>query len=127
MPVTFHSLEDASTAPEGVKKLVANLQRPLCGKQKLESLPSMTPLALAQLQRVQDQASNTCSTSGSFDAISSVANLMLTTSAAIEQLSCEGNGLEARSIIPHWYTLLRTIARASHPDVDTTYVTFALS
>ena len=125
MPVTFHSLEDASTAPEGVKKLVANLQRPLCGKQKLEALPSMTPLALAQLQRVQEQAGDTCSTVGSFDMISSVANLVLTTTAAIEQLSGEVDGLEARSMVPHWYTLFRTIARASHPDVQITCVALA--
>ncbi|KAF7790824.1 hypothetical protein EIP86_001781 [Pleurotus ostreatoroseus] len=120
MPVTFHTLEDVSTAPEGVKKLVANLQRPLCGKQKLESLPSMTPLALAQLQRVQDQASDIGPAADTFDTISSVANLVLTTSATIEQLSRGGNGLEARSMVPHWYTLLRTIARASHPDVQIT-------
>lgn len=87
----------------------------------------MTPLALAQLQHVEDQASDTCSTSGSMNTISSVANLVLTTFAAIEQLSYQGNGLEARSMIPHWYTLLRTIARASHPDVQITYVALALS
>ncbi|KAF7789775.1 hypothetical protein EIP86_000721 [Pleurotus ostreatoroseus] len=116
MPVTFHSLEEASTVPESVKKLEASLQTPLRGKQKLEALPSMTPLALAQLQRVQDQAGDTCSTADSFDTISSVANLVLITTAAIEQLVGEVDGLEARSMIPHWYTLLRTIARASRPD-----------
>ena len=82
----------------------------------------MTPLALAQLQRVQDQASDACSTADSFDTVSSVANLVLTTTAAIEQLSGEVDGLEARSMVPHWYTLLRTIARASHPDAQISYV-----
>ncbi len=87
MPVTFHSYDDASDTPESVQGLVELMKRPLRNTQRLASLPSMSPLALAQLQRIPDRGSDAdASTSeGSLNKISSVANLVLLTSKAIEE------------------------------------------
>lgn len=113
MPVTFHSYEDVSDIPESVLELVELMKRPLRGTQRLASLPSMTPLALAQLYRIPDRGSDadTGAPDDTLDKISSVANLVLSTSRAIEE-SVRG----ARPTISHWYTLLRTIAQSRHPE-----------
>lgn len=116
MPVKFHSYEDVSNIPKSVQELVELVKRPLRGTQRLASLPSMTPLALAQLARIPDRGSDadTSTSDDSLNKISSVANLVLLTSKAIEE--SVHNSVEARPTISHWYTLLRTIAQSCHPD-----------
>lgn len=118
MPVKFHSYEEASCVPGRVRELVELMKKPLLGTQRLASLPSMTPLALAQLQRIP---ADTSASDDLPDKISNVANLVLSTSKAIEESVCE-----ARPTISHWYTLLRTIARNCHPDARVMYASFHL-
>ncbi|KAF7790837.1 hypothetical protein EIP86_001794 [Pleurotus ostreatoroseus] len=120
MPVIFQSYEDVSDVPENVQQIVKLMRRPLGGAQKLASLPSMSPLALTQLQRILQAGAdaNMDSSNDMLDKVSDVANLVLTTCAAIEERRKDCGVAEASPTIPHWYTLLRTIAKNCHKNAE---------
>ena len=119
MPAAFHSYEDMADVPENVQRIVALMRRPLGGAQKLASLPSMTPLALAQLRRIPNSKIdvNADSSGDILEKVSNMANLVLMTCAAIQERLNDSGAVEASSTMPHWYTLLRTIAKNCHQDV----------
>ncbi|KAF7790835.1 hypothetical protein EIP86_001792 [Pleurotus ostreatoroseus] len=118
MSVIFQSFEDVADVPENVQRIVSSMRRLLRGAQRLASLPSMTPLALAQLQRIPKGGVDVDvgSSDDIVEEVSDVANLVLTTCAAMEERMNDPGVVEATPTIPHWYTLLRTIAKNCHQD-----------
>ncbi|KAJ3554602.1 hypothetical protein NM688_g3021 [Phlebia brevispora] len=115
MSVTFHSFQDASGLPANVDAVVQLLTRPCLDTQRIASLPCLTPIAAKQLQRIP---AHPLSETVMNEKLLDVANLVLMASAGIEELVSRGDECGSRPTKPLWYTLLRSIARHCHKDME---------
>ena len=113
MSVTFHSFQDASNLPSNVDRVVQLLRTPCLDIQRIASLPCLTPIAAKQLQRIPARSLNEGVMN---EKLLDVANLVLMTSAGIEELVNRGD--ESRLTKSLWYTLLRIVARCCHKDAE---------
>ncbi|KAI0798237.1 hypothetical protein C8Q75DRAFT_741075 [Abortiporus biennis] len=113
MAFELHNFQNESEWPESVQKLVSLLRRPLPRSQELASLPSMSPLSRSQLQRIPDETESIALEESK---LSTMADLTLMTSAAIEQSLTRNIG--PSRTIHHWFTLIRALSYATSEDAD---------
>ncbi|KAL4246725.1 hypothetical protein ABKN59_008445 [Abortiporus biennis] len=109
MTTELHSFCHGTEWPESVQMLVGLLGRPLPRTEDLMSLSSMSPLSHSQLEQISAESH---SISLDESKLSSVANTVLLTSAAIKESMDRRIG--PSHTIHHWFTLIKIIAHVTY-------------